>query len=161
MAKSKAKKSKQTVLAAAAPAAPAGALIQVWEDDPEPAVLVQRPAPDISTGPLAFAIDTPAPAPQIYAPGTPEFRYWSGRRGAAAGRRFLDENYRTDAVASRPDAQRDPRRGRGSECLLRSQCAQFLPRAGRRRRGLFRREPRHCLPRDGPRGSGLAQAGAV
>ena len=91
MARSKAQKPKSAAVAPAAPAAPAipaGALVQVWEDDPETAVLVQRPAPDISAGPLAFVFDTAAsaPPPAIYAQGTAEFRYWVAaealRRGA-------------------------------------------------------------------------------
>jgi hypothetical protein len=73
-------------LVAAAAAASSGAVVQVWEDDPEPAVLVQRPTPDLSRQPLAFAFDASAPPPDIYTPGTPEFRYWTAaealRRGA-------------------------------------------------------------------------------
>jgi hypothetical protein len=60
--------------------------INVWEDDPEPAVLASRPVPNLSLKPLAFSFPTPAPAPAIYDPGTAEFRYWTAaealRRGA-------------------------------------------------------------------------------
>jgi hypothetical protein len=67
-------------------APPAGVTVQGWEEDPEPAVLVQRPAPDLSRQPLAFSFDQPAPPVQVYQPGTAEFRYWTAaealRRGA-------------------------------------------------------------------------------
>jgi hypothetical protein len=60
--------------------------INVWEDDPEPAVQTSRPAPVLSHKPLAFSFPEPAPAPAIYDPGTPQFRYWTAaealRRGA-------------------------------------------------------------------------------
>jgi hypothetical protein len=58
----------------------------VWEDDPEPAVQTSRPTPVLSHKPLAFSFPEPAPAPAIYDPGTPQFRYWTAaealRRGA-------------------------------------------------------------------------------
>jgi hypothetical protein len=64
----------------------ADATISAWEDDPEPAVLVTRPIPDIAKKPLAFNFPKPAPAPGIYQPGTEQFRYWTAaealRRGA-------------------------------------------------------------------------------
>ena len=58
--------------------------ISTWEDDPGSADqptggrLVQRPAPKLSQAPLPTSITNPrrAPAAKIYAPGTPEFRYW-------------------------------------------------------------------------------------
>src|ERR1700760_2248625 len=60
--------------------------INVWEDDPEPAVQTSRPAPVLSHKPLAFSFPEPAPAPGVYDPGTPQFRYWTAaealRRGA-------------------------------------------------------------------------------
>ena len=63
-----------------------GAMVQGWEDDPGPAVLVQRPAPDLTKQPLAFSFDRPQPPAQIYESGTDGFRYWAAaealRRGA-------------------------------------------------------------------------------
>ncbi len=60
--------------------------ISAWEDDPEPAVLVVRPVPDVSKKPLAYSFPSPEPAPGKYKPGTSEFRYWTAaealRRGA-------------------------------------------------------------------------------
>jgi hypothetical protein len=62
--------------------------VSAWEDDPEPAVLVTRPTPNLGKKPLAFAFSVtgPAPAPSMYTPGTAQFRYWTAaealRRGA-------------------------------------------------------------------------------
>jgi hypothetical protein len=60
--------------------------INVWEDDPEPAVQTPRPVPELSHRPLAFSFPKPAPAPDTYDPGTVQFRYWTAaealRRGA-------------------------------------------------------------------------------
>src|ERR1700712_2085605 len=60
--------------------------VNVWEDDPESAVLTSRAVPNLSHKPLAFSFPKPAPAPGIYDPGTAEFRYWTAaealRRGA-------------------------------------------------------------------------------
>ncbi|MCC6611717.1 MAG: hypothetical protein IT515_18850 [Burkholderiales bacterium] len=58
--------------------------ISTWEQDPgsgeQPTggPLVQRPSPKLSQTPLPTTIRKPssAPSPKIYAPGTPEFRYW-------------------------------------------------------------------------------------
>jgi hypothetical protein len=61
--------------------------VSAWEDDPEPAVLVQRPVPDLSKQPLAFAFDQPQPSPGVYQPGMAEFRYWTA---AEALRRAAD-----------------------------------------------------------------------
>jgi hypothetical protein len=58
-----------------------------WEDDPEPAVGVSQPAPDLSHRPLAFAFSGPNPPPDTYAQGTAEFRFWAA---AAALRRGAD-----------------------------------------------------------------------
>jgi len=64
----------------------AATTVSAWEDDPEPAVLVTRPVPDLSKTPLAFDFPAPQPPPAMYAPGTAEFRYWTAaealRRGA-------------------------------------------------------------------------------
>jgi hypothetical protein len=62
-------------------------MLSVWEDDPGPAVLVQRPIPDLARRPLAFDFDVPQPAPTIYQPGSAEFRYWTA---AEALRRAAD-----------------------------------------------------------------------
>ena len=60
--------------------------ISAWEDDPEPGVLITRPVPDLAVKPLAFSFPAPAPKPDQYHPGTPQFRYWTAaealRRGA-------------------------------------------------------------------------------
>src|SRR5271157_3261152 len=57
-----------------------------WELDPEDAVLVDRPVPDLNKTPLAFSFNRDQPEPRVYKPGTPEFRYWTAaealRRGA-------------------------------------------------------------------------------
>ena len=42
------KPSRRSATSARGEAPPAGATVQGWEDDPEPAVLVERPAPDLS-----------------------------------------------------------------------------------------------------------------
>ena len=74
--------------------ASASKTISTWEDDPgsvdQPTGgrLVQRPAPNLSQVPLPTSISNPhrAPAAKLYAPGTPEFRYWAAadalRRGS-------------------------------------------------------------------------------
>lgn len=55
--------------------------IRSWQDDPgsPDAALqpVESPAPDLAAGFLPVAIQAPAPAPALYTPGTPEFRYWA------------------------------------------------------------------------------------
>lgn len=62
------------------------ASIAAWEDDPGSGVLVSRPVPDLAKKLLAFSFPRPAPAPEQYHPGTPQFRYWTAaealRRGA-------------------------------------------------------------------------------
>jgi hypothetical protein len=64
-----------------------------WEDDPEEAVLVERPIPDLSKTPLAFSFNQDQPEPKVYKPGTPEFRYWAAaealRRGADFWAKFV------------------------------------------------------------------------
>ncbi len=61
-------------------------VVAAWEDDPEPAVLINRPAPDLAKKPLAFSFPKPTPKAAVYKPGTSEFRYWTAaealRRGA-------------------------------------------------------------------------------
>jgi hypothetical protein len=65
-----------------------------WEDDPgesdPPAVPPElRPVPDLTLAPLQMAIpNISAPLPRAYAPGTPEFRYWSMAEAAARGAAF-------------------------------------------------------------------------
>jgi hypothetical protein len=72
---------------------PAGALVACWEDDPgDPAVQpalapIQVPVPNQSAPPLPYKISGTAPQPNIYQPGTPEFRYFAA---AAALRRTAD-----------------------------------------------------------------------
>ncbi|ANK76529.1 hypothetical protein FA04_27655 (plasmid) [Ensifer adhaerens] len=58
-----------------------------WEDDPETAVGLTVPTPDLSKLPLAFSFPTGGPPPAVYAHGTYEFRYWAT---AAALRRGAD-----------------------------------------------------------------------
>ena len=57
-----------------------------WEDDPEPAVRISQPVPDLAHRPLAFAFSGPNPQPDAYAQGTAGFRFWAAasalRRGA-------------------------------------------------------------------------------
>jgi len=70
-----------------------GVQVAVWEDDPgdpgvpPPLMPIQVPVPNPATIPLPYKISGPAPAPNIYQAGTPEFRYWSA---AAALRRTAD-----------------------------------------------------------------------
>jgi hypothetical protein len=61
-------------------------LISVWEDDPLPGVLVDRPPPGPGKS-LAFRIGGKQPAPNPYKTGTPQFRYWTA---ADALRRCAD-----------------------------------------------------------------------
>jgi len=69
------------------------ALVAVWEDDPgdpnvpPPLTPIQVPAPNPAATPLPYKITGPGPAPNLYQPGTPEFRYWAA---AAALRRTAD-----------------------------------------------------------------------
>jgi hypothetical protein len=70
-----------------AAAQPKSGVVSVWEDDPEPAILVERPVPDLTARPLAFSFDQQQPAAGHYEPGTPEFRYWTA---AEALRRCAD-----------------------------------------------------------------------
>ncbi|RAX37869.1 hypothetical protein [Rhizobium tropici] len=61
--------------------------VAAWEDDPETAVSLMVPTPDLSMIPLAFSFPAGGPSPAVYAQGTPEFRYWAT---AAALRRSAD-----------------------------------------------------------------------
>lgn len=65
---------------------PAGT-VGSWEDDPETAMGLTVPTPDLSKLPLAFSFPAGGPPPAIYAHGTSEFRYWAT---AAALRRGAD-----------------------------------------------------------------------
>src|SRR5262245_60781882 len=75
---------KKRVSRTASKAATRQKVVSTWEQDPgsgdQPTggQLVQRPAANLSTGPLPTAIRNPprAPAVKVYSPGTPEFRYW-------------------------------------------------------------------------------------
>ncbi|HKD17173.1 MAG TPA: hypothetical protein VKG23_04825, partial [Thermoanaerobaculia bacterium] len=67
------------------------ASIQVYRDDP--AALGDRlvavdPPQAMATGPWAFRIEGTAPAPALYAPGTPEFLYWELAFALDRGKRF-------------------------------------------------------------------------
>ena len=66
------------------------AKVRAWEDDPqsEGAVTVERPQPKLPGGPLALALDEPAPAARLYAPGTAKFRYWAAVDALARGATF-------------------------------------------------------------------------
>jgi len=63
-----------------------GSNVSAWQDDPGNGVLVTRPVPDLAKKPLAFSFPKPAPAADMYQPGTSQFRYWTAaealRRGA-------------------------------------------------------------------------------
>jgi hypothetical protein len=63
--------------------------IAAWEDDPGSDTAATRAAvPDLAKAPLAFVIEGPqAPPPDVYARGTPQFRYWTA---AEALRRAAD-----------------------------------------------------------------------
>ncbi|OWV99919.1 hypothetical protein [Rhizobium sp. R693] len=63
------------------------ATVETWEDDPDSAVAVIVPTPDVAKLPLAFVFPASGPAPAIYPHGTPQFRYWAT---AAALRRGAD-----------------------------------------------------------------------
>lgn len=79
--RSKAATRKRRAAAAAAPS-----MVASWEDDPGSGIPTLRAAPDPKKKPLAFSFPEPAPAPEQYQPGTPQFRYWVAaealRRGA-------------------------------------------------------------------------------
>src|SRR5215475_16129854 len=64
----------------------AATTVSAWEVDPGDGVRLTRPAPDLSKRPLAFSFPRPASPPNMYQPGTPDFRYWTAaealRRGA-------------------------------------------------------------------------------
>lgn len=62
-------------------------MVSVWLDDPASGMgRLDRPVPDLAKGALRFRIKGAKVAPGIYAPGTPQFRYWAAaeplRRGA-------------------------------------------------------------------------------
>ncbi|HTW64789.1 MAG TPA: hypothetical protein VME17_09255 [Bryobacteraceae bacterium] len=68
--------------------------IAAWEDDPnsipnpQP---VQLPNPDLSTGPFSFTMQAPVdplPPPDIYSPGTLNFRIWAASEAARRGADF-------------------------------------------------------------------------
>ena len=66
--------------------------ISSWEDDPasvpnpQP---IERSNPDLSSGPFSLTIQAPiSPAPDIYQPGTPEFRFWAAAEAARRGADF-------------------------------------------------------------------------
>jgi hypothetical protein len=79
-------KGKKRRIPAKSSTAPAASMISAWEDDPESGVLMKCPVPNLGKGPLAFSFPKPAPDPDQYQPGTPQFRYWTAaealRRGA-------------------------------------------------------------------------------
>jgi len=72
---------------------PAGATVACWEDDPGDPTQLPAPAPitvaapDPSAAPLPFKIAGSTPAPQVYAPGTANFRFYAA---ASALRRTAD-----------------------------------------------------------------------
>ena len=67
--------------------------VSVWEDDPgepgsQPSINpIAVPAPNPAAAPLPFKISGKTPAPQLYQPGTANFRFWAA---AAALRRTAD-----------------------------------------------------------------------
>ena len=67
------------------PGTPGGGQIQVWEDDPESAVLVSASQPSPAKRPLGYKFPSPAPAPSSDTHSA-AFRYWVAaealRRGA-------------------------------------------------------------------------------
>ena len=74
-----------TAVHESSPSASATAAIKSWEDDPMGSVPenpppanqpVQAAQPDLDPAGLNVGIAGPKPAPDIYAPGTSEFRYW-------------------------------------------------------------------------------------
>jgi hypothetical protein len=65
-----------------------GIIINAWEDDPGSGVLTTRPVPDLTKKPLAFSFPKPAPQPEQYHPGTPQFRYWTAAEALRRGGDF-------------------------------------------------------------------------
>jgi len=65
--------------------------VRAWEDDPgappSDRTPILRPLPDLQAPPLPVGIGDTAPAPGVYQPDTPEFRYWAA---ADALRRAAD-----------------------------------------------------------------------
>lgn len=122
-----AKAVKKTAVRRKAPAkrtrrAAPGRTILAWEDDPlvvsvpspVAATPIRRPVPDLAAAALRIEIRTrPSqrpPAPREYAPGTPEFRYWTAadalQRGIQFWSRLLPSTlkwYRTVGKALRVD----------------------------------------------------------
>lgn len=68
--------------------------VATWQDDPadgdQPTggrTLI-RPVPTLNSAPFALSISGRTVKPQVYAQGTPEFRYWVAAEAAARGRDF-------------------------------------------------------------------------
>ena len=75
--------------AKAAPTSTSTKTVSAWLDDPESGMgRVDRPVPDLSKGSLKFRIKGTAPAPGSYAPGTPQFRYWTAAEALRRGGDF-------------------------------------------------------------------------
>src|SRR5947209_4453523 len=76
--------------AAKAGAKPQATSIRVWEDDPlaEGGAPIERPIPKFPRGKLKVSIDGPQPPPDLYDPGTPEFRYWAAADALIRGVEF-------------------------------------------------------------------------
>jgi len=66
-------------MATATRKAPAAATVRVWEDDPmsEGATPIERPVPKFPKAGMKLAFDVPQPAPGLFDPGSPEFRWWT------------------------------------------------------------------------------------
>jgi len=63
--------------------------VSAWIDDPESGLgRVDRPVPDLSKGTLKYRIKGAAPKPGPYAPGTPQFRYWTAAEALRRGGDF-------------------------------------------------------------------------
>ena len=58
---------------------PVATNVRAWEDDPmsEGAAPIERPVPKFPKARMKLAFDVAQPAPGLYDPGTPEFRWWA------------------------------------------------------------------------------------
>jgi hypothetical protein len=63
--------------------------IRAWQDDPISGLdQIDRPVPDLDSGPLSLRIKGQKPAPGVYDPGTKGFRYWTAAEALGRGTEF-------------------------------------------------------------------------
>ena len=63
--------------------------VMAWQDDPDSGLpAISRPIPDLAQAPLKFKIKGAAVKPDIYQPGTDQFRYWTAAEALRRGGDF-------------------------------------------------------------------------